>query len=63
MKKKEPIDIEFTEQKAGFENYKNAIDFKWSSVQEEEEDIALTNFIKNYQKSNWMITWWLQYRT
>ena len=31
-------------------NYENALDFKWSHVQEEaEEDIALSNFIKNYK--------------
>ena len=46
-------------------NDENTIDFKWSGVKEEdEEDIALTNFIQNYKsklmrnifhKSNWMI--------
>ena len=46
-------------------NDENAIDFKWSGVQEEdEEDIALENLFQNYksklmsntfQKSNWMI--------
>ena len=38
---KEPIDIEFTEQNADPYNDKNAIYFKWSGVQEDEEDIAL----------------------
>ena len=49
-----------------------AIDYKWSSVQEKEKDIALANCIENYkkqadkevfQKSNWRIVWWLRYRT
>ena len=32
-------------------NDENAIDFKWPGVQEEdEEDIALVNFIENLQK-------------
>ena len=63
--KKEPIDIEFAEQKADPYNDENGFDFKWSDVQEEdEEDIALANFIEIYkskliknffQKSNWMI--------
>ena len=31
----------------------NAIDFRWSSVNEgDEEDIALANFIENLQKQN-----------
>ena len=34
-------------------NDENAIDFKWSGVQEEDrEDIALANFIENY-KASW----------
>ena len=46
-KEKEPIDIDFTEQKAGPEN---TTDFRLSGVQEgDEEDIALTNFIENYK--------------
>ena len=63
---KEPIDIEFTEQNADPENNENAIDFRWSVVQEEDEDdVALTNFIEclqkqvdeeNFQQSNWMIS-------
>ena len=45
---KEPIVIEFTVQKADLENDKNDFDFGWLGVQEEdEEDIALANFIKN----------------
>ena len=48
---KEPINIELTEQKTKPYNDENAIDFKWSGVQEEdEEDIALANFIENLQK-------------
>ena len=44
----ETIDIEFTEQNADLEN---VIDFRWSSVQEEdEEDIALANFIDSLHK-------------
>ena len=38
---KVPIDIEFTEQNTSPENNKNAINFIWSSIQEEDEkDIA-----------------------
>ena len=45
---KEPIDIEFTEIKWPW-NDKNAIDFSWSDVQQEDdEDITLANFIENY---------------
>ena len=48
---KEPIDVDFTEQKAGPNNHENAIDFRYSDVQEEdEEDIALANFIESLQK-------------
>ena len=44
---KAPIDIEFTEQKAGPEN---VIDFRWSNVhKEDEENIALAKFIENYK--------------
>ena len=52
-------------QKADPENDENAIEFKWSGVKEDEEDIALANFIESllrqtdeeiFQKSNWMIT-------
>ena len=62
---KELINIELSEQKANPYNDENAIDFRLSNVQEEdEEDIVLTNFIENlqkqtdeenFQKSNWMI--------
>ena len=72
-KEKEPINIKFTDQNADPYNDENAIDFRWSDIKEEyEEEIALTNFIENYksklmikmfQKSNWMIVWWLRYRT
>ena len=41
-KEKDPIDIEFTEQKTDPYNDENAIDFRLSDVQEEDEkDIAL----------------------
>ena len=62
---KNPINIELTEQKSDLYNDENAIDYKLLGVQEEdEEDIALANFIEsfqkqtnkeNFQKSNWMI--------
>ena len=42
---KESINIELTDQKTDSYNDENAIDFRWSDVQEEgEEDIALSNF-------------------
>ena len=48
---KEPIIIQFTEQNTDFDNNENAIDFRWSDVKEEdEEDIALANFIESLQK-------------
>ena len=48
---KEPIGIELTEQNSGPDNAENTIDFRWSDVKEEdEEDIALANFIENFQK-------------
>ena len=48
---KEPINIEPTHRKTEPYNDENAIDFKWSSVKEEdEEDIALANFIESLQK-------------
>ena len=48
---KEPINTEFTEQKTEPYNDENAIEFRWSGVKEEdEEDIALTNFIECLQK-------------
>ena len=45
-KEKDPIDIEFTEQNADPDNVENTIDFIWSDGQEE-EIIALFNFIEN----------------
>ena len=46
----EPIDLEFAEQKIDPDNDENAIDFRWSDVQEEDkEDIALVNFIESLQ--------------
>ena len=49
---KEPIDIEFTEQKSDPYNDENTIDFRWSDVQEEEdeEDTTLAHFIESLQK-------------
>ena len=47
----EPIGIEFTNQIAGPENNKNAIGFRCSDVQgEDEEDIAKADIIENLQK-------------
>ena len=49
-KEEEPIDIKITKQNADIENNENAFDFRWSDVQEEDEkDIDLDNFIKNYK--------------
>ena len=48
--KEEPINTEVTEQKTYPYNDENAIDFKWYGLQEEdEEDIALANFIESLQ--------------
>ena len=48
---KDPIEVEFTEQIADPNNDEYAIDFRWSDVQkEDEEDIALANFIESFQK-------------
>ena len=48
---KQPINIELTEQQTDTYNDENAIDFKWSDLTEEdEEDIALVNFIESLQK-------------
>ena len=48
---KEPIHIELTFGKSDLDNTKNTIDFRWSDVKEEdEEDIALANFIESLQK-------------
>ena len=70
---KEPINIDLTEQKADHYNNENAIHFRWSDVNKEDKDIALTNLNESllkqtdeeffFQKSNWMIVWWLRYRT
>ena len=59
--------------KTDSDNDKIAIDFRWSDVQEDdEEDIVLTNFIESLQKqtdeenvpnNNWRIAWWLRYCT
>ena len=46
---RKPIDIELTEQNADPYNDKNASDFRRSDIQEDEEDIDLTNFIENYK--------------
>ena len=60
------IYIEFTKQNADSEN---AIDFRWSDVQEEdEEDIALVYLIEITKASWWRkfiikVTGWLRYRT
>ena len=40
-KEKEPIDLEFVEQKADPYNDENSIDYKWSDVNEEEIKILL----------------------
>ena len=49
--KKEPINIEFTEQKKDPYNNENAIEFRWSGVKkEDEEDIALANLNESLQK-------------
>ena len=51
---KEPINIELTEKKVHY-NDENAIDSKWSDLTEEdEEDIALANFIESLKKSKLM---------
>ena len=48
---KQAIDIELTEQKADLENDKNAIDFRWSDEQmEDQEDIAQTHLIESLHK-------------
>ena len=70
---KRSINIKLTEQKSNTYNYENAIDLKLSDAQEEDkEDIALANFNEslqkqtdeeNFQKSNWMIVWWMRYHT
>ena len=47
---KEPINTELTEQITDPYNDENDIDFKWSDVKEDEEDIFLTIFIERLQK-------------
>ena len=49
---KDPINFELTEQKTNHYNDENAIDFRESDVQEEEdeEDIVQANFIESLQK-------------
>ena len=48
---KESINIEFYWRKSDPYNDENAINFRWSDVEEEnEEDIALANFIESLQK-------------
>ena len=48
---KESIKFELAERKTDPHNDENAIDFKLSdSKEEDEEEIALTNFIKSLQK-------------
>ena len=66
---KEPIDIELTkEKKADPYNDENAFKFKWSGVQEDEEDIALANFNESLKKQfdkeifPKKVTRWLLYR-
>ena len=51
-KEKKPINIELNEQKTDPYNDVNAIEFRWSDEEkkEEEEDIALVNFIESLQK-------------
>ena len=52
---KEPINIELTDQKSYPYNDENSIDSKWSDLQDEdEEDIALANFIESLKKSKLM---------
>ena len=64
-KEKESIDIEFYLENADPKNFENSIDFRWSGVQEEdEEDIDNISFIKNYKnklmrKFSTKLTRWL----
>ena len=68
----EPINIELTDKKTNPYKDENSIGFKWSDLTEEdEEDIALANFIESLKKkANWWeiffskkVIIWLQYRT
>ena len=48
---KEPINIKLTDKKTDTYNDENSIDSKWSDLTEEdEEDIALANFIESLKK-------------
>ena len=50
----EPINIELTDnKKTDPYNDKNSIDSKWSDLIEDEEDIALANFIESLKKAKW----------
>ena len=50
----EPINIELTDKTTDPYNDENSIDSKWSDLTEEdEEDIALANFIESLKKTNW----------
>ena len=52
---KKPINIELTDQKTDPYNDENSIESKWSDLTEEdEEDIALANFIESLKKSKLM---------
>ena len=52
---KELINIELTDHKTDPYNDENSIDSKWSDLTEEnEEDIALANFIESLKKSKLM---------
>ena len=71
---KEPIYIKLTDKKTDPYNDENSIDFKWSDLAEEDDEyIALANFIESLKKTNWwenfsknlskILTRWLQNRT
>ena len=38
---KKPVDIEFYDRNANSENYENTIDFRWSDVKWEDEEILI----------------------
>ena len=48
---KNTADIEFTQLKTDPDNDENAIEFKWSDAQEDDEDIAKANSMRAYKKS------------
>ena len=68
---KESINIVLTDQKTDPCNDENSIESKWSDLTEEdEEDIALANFIESLKNESKLMrifskkaTRWLQYRT